>query len=224
MTINILYLHGYCGNTELMNIQTVNLRKELSKEAKIYNIDINNHLINALYELDIIPEHQFIRKYIKPPYYGHCYFNYLLNNTVQYTGINETMVYLKNIVKEKKIDGIVAFSQGTYITSLLCSKLELELKFVVYFSGMSYRDTDHRIGVNIPSYHIIGKKDKWYSNGLELYNLYLECRENTFLYEHSGDHHFPNGSDIVMYKDLAKWVIQQCNLDKPKSLCFPKPI
>ena len=160
MSINILYLHGYCGNTELMHIQTLYLRNELSKAAKIYNIDINNNLINALYKLDIIPEHEFVRKYIKPPYYGHCYFNYLSNNSIEYTGINKTILYLTNIIKEKNIDGIVAFSQGTYITSLLCSKLELELKlkFVVYVSGMSYINNDRKIGINIPSYHIIGKE------------------------------------------------------------------
>jgi len=216
MSINILYLHGYCGNTELMHIQTLHLHNELSKSEKIYNIDINNHLINALYKLDIIPEHEFVRKYIKPPYYGHCYFNYLSNNTIEYTGINKTMVYLKNIIKEKNIDGIVAFSQGTYITSLLCSELELKLKlkFVVYFSGMPYINNDRKIGINIPSYHIIGKEDKWYPNGLKLYNLYLNSGKNTVLYEHNGGHHFPKGMDIGIYQDLSKWIIQQCNLDK----------
>ena len=87
MSINILYLHGYCGNTELMDMQTIHLRTELLKSAEIYNININNHLINALYKFDIIPEHEFVRKYIKPPYYGHCHFNYLSNNTIEYTGI-----------------------------------------------------------------------------------------------------------------------------------------
>ena len=43
-----------------MHIQTLYLRNELSKAAKIYNVYINNHLINALYKLDIIPEQSLL--------------------------------------------------------------------------------------------------------------------------------------------------------------------
>ena len=209
MEINILYLHGYCGNAELATMQTAHFRTSLENVANIYSLTVKNHFANGLYKLDFTPKDTFISENINPPYYAHCYYNYLSNNEVEYTGIDDSVKYLKNILEKNNINGIVAFSQGTYITSILNSFVDLD--FIVYFSGMPCLNLDHPININIPSYHIVGKEDKWYEAGLVLHNKYSKSEKDTQLFEHTGDHHFPKGKDVYIYTKIAQWIVEICD-------------
>jgi hypothetical protein len=207
MEINILYLHGYCGNKQLTSLQTSHFRSRLENVSTVYSLNIKHHIINGFYKLDFIPKDTFIRENITPPYYAHCYYSYINDTQVEYRGIEDSINYLKKIIKKNNIDGIVAFSQASYITSILSA--EVDLKFVVYFSGMPYVKTDFKTNINIPSYHIVGKKDRWYEAGLELYRRYSKSdKGNTQVFEHNGDHHFPKGDDVYIYTKIAQWIME----------------
>ena len=171
MSVNILYLHGYCSNIELIKLQTQQLRTKLDEISYLYGYSVNHNFVNGFYQIEQVPKETYVRENISKPFYAHCFYNYIEDKII-YKGIDKSIEYLKKIVKEKNIQGIVAFSQGTYITSILSNIINL--KFVVYFNGMPYANDNYCINTKIPSFHIIGENDEWFEHGKLFYKKYLE--------------------------------------------------
>jgi hypothetical protein len=188
--MNILYLHGFRGNKTLMKYQTKKLRDLLPT--------CTHHVINAVHQATEPPEDPVVRKSFQPPFYEHCQFTYLPNNQVEYRGIDQSITYLKQYVKRHKIDGIVAFSQGTYVASILSSYVPL--KFLVSICGMRCKDESYSIDPELPTFHVVGKQDKWYKPGLEFSEMFFDAK----VAEHKGGHHFPAESKII--NDVAEWI------------------
>merc|ERR1712154_489475 len=99
-TKNILYLHGFRMNADVMTFQTRKLRKLLK--------DCNHHIINGTYVASGDPPEP-IQRHFKPPFYEFCQFEYLdgVNGSngfsptnIKYEGIDETIEKLKVIAIE----------------------------------------------------------------------------------------------------------------------------
>ena len=191
--VNILYIHGYRANRSLMSLQTARLKRRLP--------NCNHYIIDGKHVAQGLPEDPMVRKHYPPPHFEHCQFNYLPNGGATYTGIEESIEYLKEIAKEKEIDGIVAFSQGTYISSILAS--QIPLKFFVSVCGMRCVDPKYEVNFDVPSYHIVGKEDQWRERGVEFSKLYPDSQ----LVEHKGGHHFPR--EDCIYDQLVEWIDSQ---------------
>jgi predicted esterase len=184
----ILYIHGYRMNQQVMEYQ--------SRKIVEYLPNCQHFFIDGTYKSEGKPP-KIIYDNFSSPFYEYCQFEYK-NDSIEYNGINKTIERLKKIVLDKNIDGIVGFSQGTYITSILCH--HIPVKFVVSICGMKCMDDSYKINTDIPSFHIVGKKDEWYEKGKEFRKLY----KDSIYIEHKGGHTFPYENNI--YEKLAEWI------------------
>ena len=176
-------------NEAVMRFQTRKLQRLLP--------DCNHNIINGTHLSDGDPE-EIIASRFKPPFYEHAQFEYLPDKIVYY-GIDESIDNLSNIIIDRQIDGIIGFSQGSYIGSILTHKFPL--KFFVSVCGMKCTDKKYKFDTNIPSFHIVGKQDhKYYQRGIDFYNEY----NNAILHEHDDGHIFPTQKKV--YQHLVQWL------------------
>ena len=86
--------------------------------SDLYGYSVNHNFVNGFYPLEQVPKEKYVRENISKPFYAHCFYTYI-DDVITYKGIDKSIEYLKKFIIEKKIQGIIAFSQGTYITSIL---------------------------------------------------------------------------------------------------------
>ncbi|KAI0559087.1 Serine hydrolase (FSH1) [Gracilaria domingensis] len=85
-----------------------------------------------------------------------------------YVGVDQTIAYLKDVFRENHIDGLLGFSQGATVVSLICAMREQpvfdSLRFALLFSGFPSRATLHQplyeISIKVPSLHVWGEQDE----------------------------------------------------------------
>ena len=175
--MNILAIHGYNMNGEIMKSMCTPLLKRLD-----YNINL------------ITPDAPFLIKdssckeittYFKPPYYQ--WFNKSQNIDIDILNI------LDNIDNINNIDGIIGFSQGAYVSSIISSYIKP--KFVICIAGVEYNNNNNNNIIKIPSFHIIGKND------IDIYrSINLTKRfENAEIIYHQDGHHFPKNMNIYTH-------------------------
>ena len=116
--MKILYLHGFGTNKTLMRFQSRLITRLLPDDEHIF--------INAPIVSDVDPT-EIVKQMVEPPYYYYCRRCDI--NTDHYIGLDYSLKQLLNFLNKNQIDGIVAFSQATYVTSLLIK--EYKLKFFV---------------------------------------------------------------------------------------------
>ena len=196
-SFKILYLHGFATNKTLMRFQSRQIVKRLPWCKHVF--------INAPIVSDVEPN-EMVKRMVDPPYYYYC-----KRKDGNYQGLEYSLQFLKKYVKDNDIDAIVAFSQATYVTSMILDSLDL--KFFVSVCGLeieSYMDINNNLSkkINISemiktkSFHIIGKEDPFYDRGIKLAKRFC----NHKLLEHSGGHCFP--SERYIYDKLIEWI---CN-------------
>lgn len=179
-------------NDSVMRFQTRKLQKMLA--------DCNHHVINGFHLAKGDPD-QSIATRFKGPFYEHAQFEYLANNKINYYGIDDSIHHLSDIIIKKDIDGIIGFSQGSYIGSILTNEIPDKLKFFVSICGMKCTDKNYKFDSNIPSFHIVGEKDdEWYQKGIDFYNEY----QNAILHKHKDGHTFP--TEKRSYQELVDWM------------------
>ena len=88
---NILYLHGYRMNKEVMKFQSRKVIKILP--------NCNHIMINAKYKSNENPP-RIIKNNFKAPFYEHCQFKYLPDNKIEYYGIEDSIQRIKKIIIE----------------------------------------------------------------------------------------------------------------------------
>ncbi|CAN8075936.1 unnamed protein product [Agarophyton chilense] len=84
-----------------------------------------------------------------------------------YIGLNHTISYLADVFKESHFDGVLGFSQGAVLASILCAVREQpafeSLQFALLFSGFQSRATVHQPfyekSIKVPSFHVWGEQD-----------------------------------------------------------------
>ena len=129
--MNVLALHGYHMSGRIMCSMSTPLLKRLDYNINLITPDAPYLIKN--------PSASEITKYFKPPYYE--WFNEIHN------------INIDELKKNKNIDGIIAFSQGVTVTSIISPYLNP--KFIICISGVNHNINNNII--DIPSFHIIGK-------------------------------------------------------------------
>jgi len=172
--MNILALHGYHMSGKIMYSMSTPLLRRLDYKINLFTPDgpllVKDHSASE------------IIKYFKPPYYEWFNENHNIN--------------IDELKKIKNIDGIIAFSQGSTILSLITPYIKP--KFIINISGV-----DHNISnciINIPSFHIIGESDPFFYKSIELTKKF----KNPNIIYHKGGHHFPK--DVNIYKDVNRFI------------------
>ena len=172
--MNVLALHGYHMSGRIMCSMSTPLLKRLDYKINLFTPDAPYLIKDA--------SSSEITKYFKPPYYQ--WFN-------EFHNIN-----IDELKKLNNIDGIIGFSQGAHISSIIIPYIKP--KFIVCISGV-----DHNINnyiIDIPSFHIIGTNDHLFYKSV---NLTKKFKNPNIVY-HKGGHHFPK--DVNIYKDVNKFI------------------
>ena len=172
--MNVLALHGYHMSGRIMCSMSKPLLKRLDYNINLITPDAPYLIKN--------PSSSEITKYFKPPYYQ--WFNDIHN------------INIDELKKIKNIDGIIGFSQGSNIATIIIPYIKP--KFFISISGVKH-DISNCI-INIPSFHIIGENDPFFYKSI---NLTKKFKNPNIVY-HQGGHHFPK--DVNIYKDVNRFI------------------
>lgn len=186
--MNILVLHGINQNVKIMKEQCKNIEKYLT--------NITFHYSEGSY---IIDNETSTRSWWNENFANFC-MNFLTKKSSVALGIHETMDELNKIWDAKKYDGIIGFSQGTLVATLLAEKVNP--KFVILFSGFIEpfpTNVDKVSTLDIPSLHIWGKNDFLVpaKESFKLSQLYISADYHI----HNGAHEIPTEIDTMKYID-----------------------
>lgn len=112
-------------------------------------------------------------------------------------GLDESIKEIKKFfIENGPFQGILGFSQGACLVSLLCAlkqrnELQVDFDFVIIFSGFKSRCTLHtkyyEEKININSLHVIGETDLIITNDMsyDLANAFV----NPIIIKHPGGHY-----------------------------------
>lgn len=172
--MKILALHGYHMSGKIIASMSATLLKRLD-----YNINLITPDAPYLIKNKIVPD---ITTHFAPPYYQ-WFDKYKIVNIDKLKSIDN-------------IDGIIGFSQGAYISSIITPYLKP--KFIICIAGMDYNIINKII--DIPSFHIIGKNDPLFYRSIDLTKKF----KNPYIVYHEGGHHFPK--DVQIYTKLNNFI------------------
>lgn len=131
------------------------------------------------------------------------------------TGLEDSLALVKTELKSavesgEPYDGVIGFSQGACLLSIICHKKEYEnddfpFTFSMFFSGFKSAGLDHskyyEKQLSFPSFHSVGEGDLVVTcdRGVELAGLYEDC----VLMKHEGGHFMPSkGAYRKFYHDF----------------------
>ncbi|KAH7199374.1 serine hydrolase FSH [Fusarium oxysporum] len=157
------------------------------------------------------------------PFYQWYLWDHLQKIPPAQTATNAIDNVLDIIADEGPFDGVVCFSQGAAITASVLAhyskKNPLEpqtnlFKFAMFicgskpftYDGMNRIDQCGKPVVQIPTAHVVGKKDQWYKESLGLFAL---CDAHSAkIYDHGQGHSLPvnpqtTGVVAQMFKNLS---------------------
>ena len=163
--LKILCLHGYRQNEAIFRERSGALRKLLKKEADFFFISAP-HVIPEEENLGKPAEQQVRGWFFSRPekaYKG-------TDETDTCIGLEESLELVrKTIADSGPFDGILAFSQGASLASMLCyykqqmTEPNLHFQFIIFFSGFKSLLKPHsymyRRQFQCPSFHTIGESD-----------------------------------------------------------------
>ena len=187
--LKILCIHGYRQSGQTFRQRTGALRKSLKKHAEFAFITAPNQIKSDE------EEKQFGWWFStnENSYDAHEY-------TDACVGLESSLqVVADSLEKEGPFDGILAFSQGASLLSIICSLKEKKderfanFNFAVFVSGYKSRQSVHKcyydVTVSVPSLHVMGETDKVIEKemSVELSELY----EDKTVLEHKGGHFVP---------------------------------
>ena len=173
--MNVLALHGYHMSGKIMCSMSIPLLKRLD-----YNINLITPNAPYLIKNQLSSE---ITNYFRPSYYQ--WFSEVHN------------ININALKKLDNIDGIIGFSQGAQIASIISPYIKP--KFIICISGVDYNIDNDNI-IDIPSFHIIGKNDSFLCKSINLTKKF----KNPHIVYHEGGHHFPK--DVNIYKDVNTFI------------------
>lgn len=238
MKLNVMFLHGLMQTTEMLSESFSNLNKSLSRM-------LNVTYLKAPFELTEFPafckmssektdeEVRKLEKSIRANYYsrkgrkntygGTWFFTDFDGNyspqlrNVKIIGLEESLDFVLNECKRTNCDGLLGFSQGSLISTILAKKtlndpsLGWKAKFCILFSSpMPYATSLSTFlasgdKIQTPSLHILGKSDIMVPNHRSL--LLSECFVNPIVHYHEGGHDVPHFDDISVYENfLSKFL------------------
>lgn len=118
-------------------------------------------------------------------------------------GYEESLEVIKQTIQEEgPFDGILSFSQGAALASLLCGLREQDhegvfrFNFVILVAGFRSRQSQHnglyKVPFNIPSLHVYGETDKVIQK--EMSEDLLQYFVDPAILQHEGGHFIPTGA------------------------------
>lgn len=140
MTLRILCFHGFGGNAEFIRYQLRNANWEHAcRELAIFH-PINGRMQNS--------GDKVVKTISAGPYYSWWDASQRDHGTRSYDGWRETMTYISQyLIENGPFDGLLGFSQGACLASLMVSLQEQNLeftdcplfKFAILISGFASR-------------------------------------------------------------------------------------
>ncbi|KRZ28463.1 Uncharacterized protein T4B_7246 [Trichinella pseudospiralis] len=213
--LKILCLHGYrfvfqkyplCRqNANAFRAKTGSMRKPLTKVVEFYYVDaphFSNHSDNdAEIEARSWWFSQENNRFSSKDITDLC------------TGFQESVDAIDNAFQQHKFDGILGFSQGACMASLICSlslqgKFQHRIRFAILISGFVSKSSGHitlqQQELNIPSLHIVGQADEIVPKEVSL--ALAKRFVSPHVVEHDGGHYVPSKGPT---KEALKSFIQQ---------------
>lgn len=115
-------------------------------------------------------------------------------------GYEQSLQLIMETIKEQgPFDGILGFSQGASMVSLLCGlqeqQAEMWFKFAILVAGFKSKSTPHDVlysqKISVPTLHVFGNTDKVIEK--EMSEDLLQYFEDAITLEHPGGHFIPAG-------------------------------
>lgn len=202
--LRVLYLQGYRQNEHVCREKTGSLRKILKKHCELVYITAPN----------VIPDHENDKE-LTGWWFSRADQSYLAQEVTECCdGFEKSLDVIAEALREQgPFDGIISFSQGASMLSLVCSLKESgdprfqDFGFAVFIAGFKSRQTGHQPHydrhVSIPSLHVIGDTDKVIPR--EMSDEMLELYDDKVVVRHPGGHFIPTTSQIKKtYLDFFK--------------------
>ena len=206
--LKILCLHGYRQNEKAFREKSGGFRKICKKYVRDFQFLEAKHLIKTADNGDKREDSENIELNQKGWWFSRNDAYYKSTHVSDYDfGLSESLNQVSECLLSAKkqgdpFDGIVAFSQGACLLSIICHQIchdnQRDLypfNFAMFFSGFKSAGTLHekyyqKKITGIPSFHSVGLNDQVVvaSRGLELAELY----ENSVVMEHDGGHLIAN--------------------------------
>lgn len=126
-----------------------------------------------------------------------------------YDGLEESIDYVINHIKTKgPYDGIIGFSQGSLVASIILKRQPNLFRYFISISGYKPKDDNYKSLYSIeyltdfPSLHIFGKRDTLVdsADSIEFY----KCFKNAVLAEHPAGHFAPDQWPFEKIQEFVK--------------------
>ena len=204
--LKILCVHGYRQSGQVFRQRTGALRKSLKKYAEFTFVTAPNEIKSEEEE----KQYGWWFSTQDSSYDAHEY-------TETCVGLESSLqVVADSLEKEGPFDGILAFSQGASLLSIICALKEknderfANFNFAIFVSGYKSRQSMHKeyydVTVNLPTLHVMGDTDKVIEKemSVDLSELY----EDKMVLEHKGGHFVPaTSAEKAKYVEfLSKFV------------------
>jgi len=187
--LKILCLHGYRQTGPVFRQRTGALRKALKKQAEFV-------FVTAPHEIKSEDEEKMFGWWFSADdnsYDAH-------DVTDCSIGLKESLSVVATALKEHgPVDGILAFSQGASLLSIICSLKQSkdeqfqDFNFAIFISGYKSRQTEHqdcyKMNVTFPTLHVMGDGDKVIEK--EMSEDLLSVYDDKSVINHKGGHFVP---------------------------------
>lgn len=192
--MKILYLHGYGQHSESMKKTSHDIEKWLFQEYKatLHYVIAPHHVINFKKED------------------GNAWFTVGSDDleaffgAKEYFGVDESINKINQYIEENgPFDGVVGFSQGSVMTTILLGLNTYQFKFAFIIGSYSPTDMKYTLynQITIPTLHIWGMDDSIVASDQSEKNYNNYPNKNKEKYVHNGKHIIPvNSSSKEMFK------------------------
>lgn len=204
--LRLFCLHGYRQSGKTFRQKTGSLRKILKNKAELIYMTATN--VVPKNEKDEDSEDQFGWWFSKKSdeYYAQEY-------TDCCNGYEKSIEAVAEFMKGNgRFDGILAFSQGASLLSLICGLKEngderFQFRFAIFVAGFKSRQAQHQHlyerKITTPTLHVIGDTDQVIPRDMS--DELLELYHDPVLLRHPGGHFIPtSGTQKTTYVEFLK--------------------
>ena len=193
--LNILCLHGYRQNDSIFKDRSGALRKLLKRHVEFSFLSAP-HVIPDAEQVQVDRPGQQLGWWFSRPERSYN----ALDRTDTCVGFDETLQCVQEAFhRHGPFDGVMGFSQGAALVSLLCSMKQrepsgpLDFKFAILFAGFKSLLSEHTQyysqAIHVPSLHTIGLQDAVIPS--QSSEELAEAFVNPSVYRHNGGHYIP---------------------------------
>ncbi|XP_067667059.1 esterase OVCA2-like [Haliotis asinina] len=197
--LRILCLHGYRQNGHTFRERTGAFRKIIKKHAELVFITSPHIVPPAKGSEDGEAQNSDERGW----WFSQEDDTYNAQEVSQCCkGYDESVEFVKqSLVEQGPFDGVLAFSQGACLLSLVCCLRErnpdlFKFNFAIFVAGFKSRSIPHEsfyeTVVTIPTLHVFGDTDKVIPK--EMSEALLSCYKEPVILQHPGGHFIPASS------------------------------